>query len=529
LNQVVSVRATNLNDIKNTGIASGGSNSSGSSKHTLRYIIGNQITLFFPIINFFAIIGNAKPNMIEIGNDENVTVDIGLIDGTTGEFIFKSEEILPFYMNARFINFEVVQYPGNNSDGSWYVTFNPKSVQPKAGEDLPLKTQMTVSFTAPSNPKDTIQSGILKIKIKDVEAMGSLWWPRAPNGTITGSLAQYNKPINKFFWFLGALFAGYGKYTGTVDTETEAIVDILVKVKQYHNIRFETLPLIQFNPGEITSIPISVQNLGNYNDSYGFKIVGDYGKNIISDPLSISLEPGEEKDTYLGIAVTPNVLDTGTIHTITIEAYSIDQPNVTIAQRTVFLETKGIYISELGGAGALLFVIIAIVFGALFFYRRRKILTKSSKKPEKPWDMPEKKQELNKLRKEDRARYNAVLKEMENEYISSLSAYKSYRKKLLKESRKKSLKRFTDIFKRSDKQKKAKTKKPQKKQQISEKSSAEQTKKRGFRLTSPFKKRQKESGIDKSAETEKQRKERAISTINKEQEKQKRTIAKFKS
>jgi len=527
LNQVVAVQAVNLNNIKITITTSGGTNSSGSSKKSLRTILGGLAAGFAPIINFFAIIGIAKPNVIEIGSGEKVTVDIGLKDFASDGFINKSEDAFPFYMNARFLNFEVIQYPGNNSDGSWYVTFNPLTVQPKTGEDIPLKTQMTVSFVAPSNPADTIQSGILRVRIRDIEAMGSLWWPRAPNGTFTGNFAIYNSFFMKVVWFFGALGGGYGKYTGTIDTTTEAIVDILVKVKPYHQVRFQTSPLVQINPGQIASIPINVQNLGNYNDTFQFRVVGNYGKNVVSDPLSISLHPGEKQNTYLGVAFPPDVLDTGTIRSIRIETYSIDQPNVTIAQRTVFLETRGIYISELGGVGVLFFGIIIIVLVAFLLYRRRKILKQYGNKPEKPWSIPEKKQELELLRKEDKEKYNIVFRQMEDEYKSSLSSNKLNRKSLLKESRKKSLQRFTDLYKRPEKAKKVKTKKPKKKQHIL--SRTKQTKKRGLTLVSPFKKRQKEQGINKLVYLEKRRKEQAISSIKKVEEKDRRKYGNLKT
>ena len=259
-------------------------------------------------------------------------------------------------MNARFLNFEVLEYPGGNLDGSWHVNFNPPTVQAETGKDIPLKSQVTISFIAPKDPKNAIQSGILKIRIKDIQAYGNLWWPSKDECS--------NTSVALVYW--SYFIRGYGKYSGTVDT-MERDIEILVKVKPYHNVRFEVLPLIQINPGQIASIPINIQNLGNYNDTYGFRIAGDYGRSIISDPVSISLKPGEKKDTFLGVAFAPNVLDTGTLYTIKVEAYSIDQPNVTIAQRTVFLETKGIYISELGGVGVLLFGIIAIVFVAIFY------------------------------------------------------------------------------------------------------------------------------------------------------------------
>lgn len=512
-NQIISAGATDLKDIKNAEVASGSTNSSGNS-NSLRYILGKKVASILFINQMFMMRAKAEPDVIEIGYGENATLEVGMMDVSTGEF---DNTPLQFYMNARFLNFEVFEYPGENSDRSWLVSFNPSTVQAKPDIEKPLKTKVTISLTAPEDSSHTIQSGTLKIKVKDITAYGNLWYPTEE---YTGS---------KLLWILGSVFyPGYGKYSGTIDSEMEYNISILIKVKPYHKVRFEASPLKQIKPGEIASIPIRIQNLGNYNDTFNFRIAGNYSGIILSNPVSISLKPGEQIDTFLGVAVSPNVLDTGTIHTIKVEAYSIDQPNVTIAQRIVFLETRGIFISELGGAGVLLFGIIAIIFVVFFFYRRRKILIKSRKKPEKPWDVSEKQQYLEKLKKEDRARYNTALNEMENEYISSLQSYKSYRKTFLKEARKKSMKRFTDIFKKSDQKKKVKTKKlEKKKQRISDISKAEEIKNKGLKLESPIKEEQIKSVIDKSTEMEKQRREQAIIKIKKAQEKQRRKFGKF--
>lgn len=465
----------------------------------------------------------AEPDVIEIGYGENATLEVGMMDVSTGEFENRS---LPFYMNARFINFEVLEYPGGNLDGTWVVSFNPSTVQAKPDIEKPLKTKVTISLTAPKDPSHTIQSGILKLKVKDITAYGNLWFPPADWG---GTRLTLNSILMKGMWLAGSfIYPGYGKYSGTVDSEKAFNISILIKVKPYHKVRFEASPLKQITPGEIASIPIHIQNLGNYNDTFDFRIAGDHDRIILSNPVSISLKPGEQKDTYLAVAVTPNILDTGTLDTIKIETYSIDQPNVTIAQDTVFLETKGIYISELGGVGFLLFGIIAIIFVAFFFYWRRKILIKSGKKPEKPWDVPEKKQYLEKLKKEDQKKYNAVLKEMNEEYKTSMLSYKSSRETTLKESREKSLKKFTDVFKRPDKEKKVKTKTTEKKkQQVTHVSKVEEIKNKLLKLKSPKKEEQIKSVIDKSAEIEEQRRERAIIKIKKAEEKQRKKFEKL--
>jgi len=488
-NQIISAKAIDQEDMKNVGDISGNTTSSGGS---LRYFLGKILAFIIPINQFLAMAAKAQPEVIDIGYGENVTIDVGLMDVETGEFDTRG---VPFFLNARSINFEVLEYPGGNADGSWLVSFDPPVIRPKNGEEI--KSQLTISLTAPSNPKNAIKSGILKIKLKDTQAYGNLWFP--PELPL----------FQRLLWSTSAIFTmRFGKYSGTVDTE-ERIIEILVRVKPYHTVRFEATPLIKLNPGEIASIPISLQNLGNYNDTYGFRVVSDYKGIKISNPVSVTLKPGERKDTLLGVAVSPNVLDMGTLYTVRIETYSIDQSNVTIAQRTVFLETRGLYVSELGWAGVLLFCVIIIFAVAFFLHRHRKISIKFHKKPEKPWDIPEKKEYLEELRKEDRKKYNTVLDEMRKEYRSSILSYNSSRKAMLKEARK------------------IKTKESEKeKQQTPDIKKTKEIKTKESKPELPQKEEKRKSVIEKSAEMEKQRREQAILKIKKAQEKQRRKFGK---
>ncbi|MBN1281322.1 MAG: hypothetical protein JXA00_06710 [Candidatus Thermoplasmatota archaeon] len=482
----------------------------------IRYLLGKLAASLSPIYAFFTVSGGAIPNIIEIGDGETVTIDIGLINTDTGEFDTDPDFSCPFYMNARFLNYEVEQYPGNISEGSWYVTFHPKSVQLLRDDARPKKTQMTISFTAPNDPAEAIQSGVLQIKIQDMQAMGNLWWPK---GKITGNLARYSKLGWKINWALGAILAGFGKYSGTIDTESFSTVDILVKVKPYHKIRFEALPLQQIKPGDITSIPIKIQNLGNYKDTFGFRIISTTSNNTISNPISISLEPGEEKNTYLSVAVPPNILDTGTVHSIRIQAYSIDQPNVTIQEQSVFIETKGLYISEIYGIGILIFLLIILIIALVLLYRRKKLISKMNKKPEKPWNNPEKQKELKQLKNEDRNKYKKTINQIKSEYISSLAVYKAYKKSYIKEQKKKSRKRITALFHKSEKQNK--TTRPEKKQKL-KKIQNNQNNLSKSHISFPFTKKQTEPIKDETAERDKQKKDQIIKTIQKEQDKQRK-------
>ena len=117
---------------------------------------------------------------------------------------------------------------------------------------------------------------------------------------------------------------------------------------------------------------------------------------------------------------------------------------------------------------------------------------------------------------------------MNDEYKTSMLSYKSSRKTMLKASREKSLKKFKDIFKITDKEKKVKTKTTgKKKQQVSDISKVEEIKNKILKLKTPKKEKQIKSVIDKSPEIEEQRRERAVIKIKKAQEKQRRKFGKF--
>jgi hypothetical protein len=134
----------------------------------------------------------------------------------------------------------------------------------------------------------------------------------------------------------------------------------------------------------------------------------------------------------LGVSTPPSTFDYGTFHEIIIETYSIDDPDVTIGERQVFLETKGVYVSEMGGMGLFLLVIIIILGVAFYIQRRKIIIEKYCIKPDKPWEIPEEKRYLEKLAKTDNVKHNEVFQMMENEYESALLWYKYFYKRIIK-------------------------------------------------------------------------------------------------
>jgi hypothetical protein len=304
----------------------------------------------------------------------------------------------------------------------------------------------------------------------------------------------------------------FGKYSGKVLPEHHT-VEVLVKVKPYHAARLGTQPYIQLTPNEVTSIPISIENIGNYNDTFNFRIVSDYKNITLSTPISVTLAPGEKKDTFLGVAVPPNLFDTGTYYPISIEAFSVDDPNVTIAERTVILETKGIHVNEMSGSFLIFLLFIVILVYAFFGYRRRKILEENGiAKPDKPWEIPEEEKYLDRLKTRDKEKYHETLDMMHDEYKSALLWYNSYSNYLMnkqkpKKQRKPKVKPKKEPEPKKEKEEKT-VEKPEKKPEEPKPTKVEKIK----------------PAVEKRVIMEDPKKKQVIERIKREQEKQRKKL-----
>jgi hypothetical protein len=430
---------------------------------------------------------------------------VGMMDFDTGEFQ-KAKGDLPPYINTRFVNFEVTEYPDGNEYGSWKVYFNPNSVEFKNGTIL--KTNVSVTLHAPIEATHAIQSGILKIGVKITNVFGNIWY------------TTFRSFGTRWMWTLLAIIQGWGRLSGTVD-EGLREVEILFKIKPYHKVKFSSVPYMFFRPDEIVSIPITLQNLGNYNDTFGFKVVTNNDDVKIAVPISITLSPGEIKDTYLGVYFPPSVLDYGTHHEIKIQAYSIDQPNVTIAERTVDLETKGVYFSEISSLGIIFLICVIIIIVLFLIFRRKHLIDNICVKPDKPWNIPEEEKYLEKLKQRDKQKYNEVLKIMEDEYKSALLWYEYYVKSII---RPKPVKK--------EKIKKVKKEKPKKKEKFlfkkEEKPSKKMEKEEIKIIEEPIIEKE-EILVDREARAEKIKREQILVRIRRDQENQRRKLKKLSS
>lgn len=341
----------------------------------LSYFIARYL---FPVYQFNTDRLEAHPSKIEIGYGEKINIEVGLIDMMAENLSgFTPVTKIQNFLTARYLDFSV-EYPDFSSEG-WSVTFNPTEIYFEIGKVI--KTNVTIQL---NNPRVPVQSGRIRIKVTDYWVFHQTWWPTwSKNGLFF-----------KLGWFYGAL-TQFGKYSGKVMPEYLNI-SILVNVKPFRDAQIEALNLVKLKPDQITSIPITIKNRGNYNDTFAFRITSEYENIKLSDPTVVALQPGQSANTLLGVAVPGYVVDIGTLHPINIEVYSIEEPNVTIASQKVMLETQGYYVSEMNGVFFGL-IIILFIFIIVFIVRKIKQMPKK-KAEEKKKTITKKKKETKKIK-----------------------------------------------------------------------------------------------------------------------------------
>lgn len=420
--------------------------------------IGQLATLFFPIINF-AEGYKAIPSNITLGINEKVTFQVGMYNLSSGEF---EVQPYPFFLTQRYATFEAV-FPNGNPGNVWFVVFDPPIVQAtKASQNKLLVTNVTVSLTSPPQSSDFIQTQLLQIKVTDSWVAGNLWFAKKSDMPNAGL-------IFRLTWPLAALTAGFGKWSGTV-LNTEYIVNVVVNIKPFHAVKIQALPPSKLAPNEIVSIPVMVENQGNYNDTFNFRIRAETGYPLVlTNNGTITLQPGEQRQALVGVAVPANFLDTGTLHSIFIDTYSAEQPNTSIATQRIFVETQGLYFSEENSTYLIGFGLLLLAGITFLWYWRRKISETIRKKPQKPWKIPEEQSHLAELKRTDKNAYEQERIMMQDEYKSALLWYKDdKRQSRTKPTKEKSIKNESSFFKKlkASLKTEVKPKKKQKKKQL---------------------------------------------------------------
>jgi len=429
----------------------------------------------------------SNTSYIEIGYNENVTFSVGIIDILDLEDIkFKDFITLQSFLASKSFTFVVSDYPSGTKDECWNILFDsPVIFLDTVGEKLHYRVNVTINLTAPPTGEKAIQSGVLRIRQTSIQQYSSFWNLYKVNGDLYSAV---------LFSLL------FGKQIGGSVSQPELnktrYVDILVKVKPYHKVVIDTPKIMQLNPNDVAAIPIKLTNIGNYKDTIGFRVVSNNKKIGITDPVDITLEPMASKNTVIGVGAQPDLIDYGTLHDIKIQAYSLSNPNVTIGEQEIILKTSGIYLSGYSLMLILGFLLLVIII-FFYLYSKNKVNV-DLVKPDKPWDLPEEKEYLDKLKKKDKKEFDEALNQMYQEYQSSILWYKSEKDYLIKKSR----------LKKASKAKKTKPKKEEKKEKPKKKlidlskKSAKKEQKSKINL-----KREKSKKIDKVEDEEITKKE----------------------
>jgi hypothetical protein len=386
--------------------------------------IGGIVGFFIGPIISFAEGYKVSPSNITIGYNEKVTVRVGNINLSTGQFQPPKNW---FFFTERYVTFSA-EFPGGNPGGVWFVNFNPPLAIQKPGELL--ITNATISLSSPPFASEMIQSTSLRIKVADTWVVNNLWYPEDRSYWPGGS--NHTKPFQVIAWFFGAFTQGYGKWSGKVLTNYY-YVNVSVKVKPYHAAKIYAVPPGTLTPNEIISIPVMVENQGNYNDTFNFRVKSDRGYPLtLINNGTITLQSGEQGQVFVGVAAPGDIVDTGTLHSLIIDVFSADQPNVTIGTQRLMLETQGLYVSEQISAYSIGIAFFIILVLSLVLTWRRRVNQQISIAPVKPWKIPEEQQHLAELKQTDRNAYEQERLMMVDEHKSALLWYEGYRKSLRK-------------------------------------------------------------------------------------------------
>jgi len=456
-----------------------------------------------------------EPSYMDIEYLNRTEVTIGIKDPSTGEFVTLEElnEQVNHIGLFDSIDYEFkLDLPKDVPEGTFIATFDPPVLV--AGEDGEAKTKLILTSNIPKNfalPENIL----LQVNISRYISAGNTYI--APKAYMGGWA-----PLKYIGWFIMAVLIWGPIYSGKRVYDGSVYANLVVKTNRFHLVKITPPTNMDLSPDKVTSIPIEIENQGSHTDTFNFKVTASPSNSglIISPPSSLTLAPGETGHASVGVVSPPNFQDPGTVHSITITAYSIYDPDK-VFTNTVTITTRGIYVSEMGGIYFGFFGIIILLIVAFFLYLRKKRFDNICKKPEKPWDIPEEKEYLEELKTKDEKEYNEVLKMMQEEYESALLWYKSYIAVMIKKEKQKAipiskkLAFITDIFKKP-KVKKVEAKKPAVSKPKEEKSPVKTEK---IEEETPEK-------IDTEAIEAERKKQEVLLRVKREQDKQKK---KFKT
>ena len=460
----------------------------------------------------------ADPDYIEIDYLGNTTVDLvwGVEDPTREPFHRFQSNVFP-----EFTLVYDVAFPDDIPEDAFHAVFDPptfdvveydEEVGGKAAKAPQPATNLTLFLDIPRDPSNPIQDFILTVNVSIYRKYGN----------ITGIFG----PIISFL-------SGIWRANYEADIGHKSFY-IFVKIKPFRNAELYVPPLVEMRLNDCKTTQIQIQNRGSNIEQFGFRIEDVEGSLLVNTPPPMTLYPGETGYAEVGLITKPVAYDRGTLHSVGIEVYACDQPNVTLSSGILSVKTQGFAIQGIFSfkySWHLFFVgIIVIICGAIYFFIRKLKLNEICKKPQKPWTIPEERKYLDKLLKEKKTgEYESTLKMMKEEYGSALLWYENHRKFLIKGKHKEGkLKKLTGIIaaKFSDVSKKIEKKHKEKEKKVEEPEKREPKIKQKTLKAKPeeVKKIEKREIVDKIAEKEKRKREKVIQKIKNQQNKQKKKL-----
>jgi hypothetical protein len=202
-------------------------------------------------------------------------------------------------------------------------------------------------------------------------------------------------------------------------------INVPVKASALNNIKMDVDQTTkEAPPHSFVKFTAEITNYGYYRDMFNIHLEDDNGLEVLTSNQVIVLDPSETKEISINVLTPEKFFDPGTVNIIYVNVTSSGDPNP-VHIGTLVVMTKGIFISPLTFIILTPIIIVLLILYYLFFIYKKRRDKELYGKPEKPWDLPEEKSNLEKLKKNDPEEYQRVLKKMKDEYKSALNLYES--------------------------------------------------------------------------------------------------------